>query len=401
MPGSPPNDLHALLRLTLTSGLGPILIARLLEHLGSPQTVCRASVQDLVQIPGIGQRRAGQLVREIRDADVQSELELVERHGVTLIPISDPSYPALLRMIPDPPPLLYLRGKLDPKADLYNVAIVGSRRCTLYGREQAVRISSALVQAGFAISSGGASGIDTAAHRGALRIGGRTIVVQGCGLSSIYPRENFDLFEEIVASGGAMLSEFPMQTPPVGENFPRRNRIISGLALGTLVVEASDRSGALITARVACEDHGREVMALPGRVDSDASTGCHRLIRDGGATLITSAPDVIDCLEESRHLIAAATSADPPGLRPGRPEPGPEERASKGADGAAAKLSQQNLSPSQRKILDQIGPEPIELGELAARTNLEISRLQADLTMLQIRGLVGRTTSSGVHRHRP
>jgi DNA processing protein len=277
----PLTETHeARLRLSLAPGVGPILMRRLEQELGGVAAVCSASAEKLSRVEGIGLKKADMIRRGIDEADVERELGFVEQFGARLVAIDDQEYPSLLRHIPDPPPLLYLRGELD-RADAVALAIVGARQCTVYGREQADRLAGLCAQAGLTIVSGGARGIDTAAHRAALRVGGRTIAVLGCGLAHCYPPENGPLFDEVTADRGAVISEMPMQAPPIAENFPRRNRIISGLSLGVLVVEASARSGALITARLATEEHHREVMALPGRVDSSASSGCHKIIREG------------------------------------------------------------------------------------------------------------------------
>ncbi len=209
--------------------------------------------------------------------------------------MADEQYPAMLRSIPDPPAVLYLRGELQPR-DLHALAIVGSRKCSYYGREQAERFAAILSAAGMTVISGGARGIDSAAHRGAIsHPEGRTIAVLGSGVDVPYPPENEKLFEQIAGGRGAVLSEYPLGAPPVAENFPRRNRIVSGMSRGVLVVEADVRSGALITARQANEEQGRTVFALPGRVDNALSVGPHQLIRDG-AILVTQLSDILDDL---------------------------------------------------------------------------------------------------------
>src|SRR5439155_14814585 len=195
---------------------------------------------------------------------------------------------------PDPPAVLYVKGALEPR-DLNSVAMVGSRRCSFYGREQSERFAALLAGAGITIVSGGARGIDSAAHRGAMsHPQGRTIAVLGCGVDVVYPPENANLFEEI-ATRGALISEYPLGTPPLKDNFPRRNRIVSGLSRGVLVVEADERSGALITTQQAIEDHSRPVFAIPGRIDNPLSAGPHTLIRDG-AVLTESITQILDNL---------------------------------------------------------------------------------------------------------
>jgi len=280
--------------------------------------------------------------------------------------------------------VLYVRGKIVEE-DRLALGVVGSRKCTAYGREQADRLSGWCAQAGLTIVSGGAYGIDAAAHRAALRVKGRTIIVLGSGLARPYPEDHVDLFDQAVSQGSAVISEHPMLTSPRAEFFPRRNRIISGLSLGVLVVEAALRSGALITARLAVEDHSREVMALPGRVDSPASAGCHKILRENWATLVTSGPDILDCLNETGAMLQKSL---PESLREsnGSPAPGDTQPA------ASANLFEQNLSESQKRILEALD-QPREVDELAARTSLPVAKLQADLTMLQLRCLIARQGS--------
>src|SRR5690606_36252900 len=209
--------------------------------------------------------------------------------------------------------------------------------------------------------------------RAAMRVHGRTIAVLGSGLANPYPAAHIELFDQMASSGlGVVTSEFPMDTPPIAENFPRRNRIISGLSLGVLVIEAARRSGALITARLCVDDHGREAMAVPGRVDSPQSEGCHQTLREGWAKLVTNAADVLDSLGEAGEILKAGVAA-------GRDDP----------PAAEASLFEQNLTDSQRAIVGVLHA-PRSLDEIAAQTGLAVAAVQADLTMLEIRGAVRR-----------
>ena len=363
------------LHLSLVSGLGPTLVRRSVDALGSPRAVLAATVEQLAAVRGIGKDGAMKIRSQIDRLDdgleVKRERHLIEEHQVRLYTMDDPGYPALLRHIPDPPPLLYVRGELRDD-DAVALGIVGARRCTQYGREQANRLAMLTSQAGLCIVSGGAYGVDAAAHRAALQAGGRTIAVVGSGLTNPYPPPHAELFDQITAGSGAVISEFPMAFPPLAENFPRRNRIISGLALGILVIEAAARSGALITARLCVEEHGREVMALPGRVDSSMSAGCHKMIREGWATLVTSASDILDALGETGQLLRAGFSQRPQG------------------DENLESIAAHRLTDSQRRVVDALG-EPHGFDQLAASTGLSVHVLQSDLTLLELRGLVEKS----------
>lgn len=392
------------LRLALATGLGPLLTRRMLDAFGSAEAVCSAKPSALRQVEGIGEQSAHRIRRGLDEADVQREWALIQRYGVRLLTMEDPEYPPLLRHIPDPPPLLYVRGALH-RQDSLSLGLVGSRRCTAYGREQADRISAACAQAGLTIVSGGARGIDSAGHRAAVRVKGRTIAVMGCGLAHCYPPENHDLFETIAATpptgdkhappGGALISELPMSIPPKAENFPRRNRIISGLSLGVLVVEASARSGALITARLAAEEHHREVTALPGRVDSQASIGCHKIIREGWATLVTNAADVLDALGEAGQMLRAALP-DPEPIPSATRRDGKRTKHNGGAE--RVDLFENTLTDAQRTILETLEGETTPIDLLCRNTGLHIAVIQSELAQLQLRGLVTRLPGNHVRR---
>jgi len=369
-------DRDALLMLTLTPGLGPRLIRRCIESMGSAQAVLNANTTDLIGIEGIGPKRSSDIRRALDGLEdghvLEHEKELIAQLDVSLLGIDEPGYPRLLRLITDPPPLLFVRGQWY-EDDALALAVVGTRRCTAYGREQADRFSAICSQAGLCIVSGGARGIDAAAHRSALRVRGRTVAVLGSGLAKPYPAENAELFDSIAAGNGAVISEFPMSTPPIPENFPRRNRVVSGLALGVLVIEAPSGSGALITARLAAEDHGREVMAVPGRVDSRASGGCHKMVREGWATLVTNAADVLDALGDAGQLLKANLVSDTPSRNPT----------------PSASVVYDKLTGTQKRLFEALD-EPRTLDQLTAKTGLGVPTIQADLTMLEIRGLVQR-----------
>jgi DNA processing protein len=368
------------LRLAMTDGIGPILIRRIIDQAGDAERACAASVSTLQTIEGIGAARASKIYASMHAANVDEELRKCAQLGVSIICPDDAAYPTLLTQIPDPPAVLYAKGSFEPR-DLNSIAIVGSRKCSLYGREQSERFAALLAGAGFSVVSGGARGIDSAAHRGAMsHSNGRTIAVLGSGIDVPYPPENAPLFEQI-ATRGAVVSEYPLGTPPMPENFPRRNRIVSGLSRGVLVIEADERSGALITARQACDDHGRTVFALPGRVDQSTSAGPHRLIRDG-AVLTTCLEDIVNNLDP---LPAAAmeptlfeAAVDDDTIAP--PEPQPEKIA-------ATILT---LTERQQQIVSQLDGDPLHVDQIIERTSLSASDVLQDLTLLSLKGIVRR-----------
>ena len=385
MPTLTDNTL-SLLRLTLTPGLGPRRIAHLIEAFGSATAALAANPSELERVRRIGSVTAAKIARGLRESlpRAEAELEKAAAAGVSLVGIGDPTYPPLLAQIPDPPTVLYVLGELRPESDdRYPTAIVGSRACTSYGLEQAERFGSVLAGTGLTIVSGGARGIDSAAHRGALKAGGRTIAVLGCGLLHRYPPENQQLFDQVADGRGALVSELPMDVPPTAENFPARNRIISGLALGTVVIEAARGSGALITAQSAVEDQGREVFAVPGRVDSPASEGTLRLLRSGGAALAIGPGDVLNALETPArhhfHDTHEARYADPTA----RPDEGLWKH-----DEAAQSLSGQEVAGDlQIRVLAALD-EPRTPDELVEQLGVGPGEVRTAITMLEIRGTV-------------
>ncbi|MDY7110227.1 MAG: DNA-processing protein DprA [Planctomycetota bacterium] len=374
----------ATLSLLIAPGIGPVTLRKLRQRFGDDAAVLEASVSRLAAIEGIGRATAQAIRRGLEEANPHAEREAMHEAGAKLILPGDDDYPPLLAAIDDPPTALWIRGQIG-EADQLSIAIVGSRRCTSYGREQAGRFGALLAQSGLTIVSGGALGIDGEAHRGALRVRGRTIAVLGCGLGVTYPEEHADLFARIVDEGGLMLSELPMRAAPLASNFPRRNRIISGLSLGVLVIEAAARSGALITARLAAEEHGREVMALPGRVDSPASAGCLKLLRDGGAGLVTDHADVLMQLDASGHLLRGA-------LASAGADAASSPAASEGAERQSTTLFDAAMTEGQAAVIRVLrdAQGPLLPDQLAARTRRPMSELMADLTLLQIRGRIRR-----------
>jgi DNA processing protein len=286
------TEREALILLNKISGLGSIKFRKLLEYFGSARKILSSSRDKLRKMGGISEKIADS-ISKVSDVDLKEEMSLVKKYNVNLLSIQDKDYPENLKNIPDPPPVIYVKGKILPQ-DKVAIAIVGSRRASIYGLSTAERFAERLASLGICIISGMARGIDSAAHRGALKARARTIAVLGSGLANVYPPENRELFDEICKTG-AVISEFPMKARPLSYNFPRRNRIISGLSIGVIIVEASYNSGALITADNALEQ-AREVFAIPGKVDSITSYGTNRLIQQG-AKLISNIEDVIEELK--------------------------------------------------------------------------------------------------------
>lgn len=355
------EDLVAALAMSMVPGVGPRIQTALKSAFGDPQTILQQSVESLCQVDGVGKK----IANEIANATLDSARDMLERcrqESVALLHKGAEGYPQPLSQVDDSPELLYCRGDLKPQDELA-VAIVGSRRCTSYGRQQAERLSGALVRAGFTVVSGLARGIDGAAHRGALKAGGRTIAVMATGVRDIYPPEHAELALEIV-DAGAVVSEFPLDTKPRPGLFPQRNRIISGLSLGVIVVEATRNSGALYTARHALEQ-GREVFAIPGHVDSPASAGCHDLIRDG-VTLIRNVDDV---LAELGPLSAPARTEDSIAVH------NPRELT---------------LNPQEKEVLDLISTAPVHVDEILRTTQLDPSRVLSTITVLEMKRFVRR-----------
>lgn len=406
--GMDEGQVLAWLRLARLPGVGPVLARRLLGALGSPGAVLEADPSRLASVEGIGTKTASMIRAGVAGTleEAKRELELARGAGVTLLTLEDPAYPQALASIHDPPLVLYVRGTLE-RRDKAAIGIVGARQCTLYGREVAGRFGRQLAEAGLTVISGGARGIDTCAHEGALLARGRTVVVQGCGLFATYPPENKKLYERIVAEGaGAIVSDFPLETPPLKENFPPRNRIIAGMSLGVLVVEANLRSGSLITARLAAADYGREVFAVPGRIDSPASAGTHHLIKTMAAHLVEGVEDILEQLGEvgaalrgERETAETAETAgtteatEATGARSHEGAKGHEEGEEGGTlfEGKAAKEDVGLFfTPVQQRILSAMDGTPLSVDEVMERTGLSPAVVMAELTMLQIGGVVAR-----------
>lgn len=366
------------LQLHLVQDVGPRTFTRLLEAFESIDGIFSASIYRLASVKGISQKKAEFIFNSLRnDSVAKKEYELAERLGIKIITIEDPGYPILLKKIDDPPQVIYIKGDII-RSDNLAVAIVGSRTCSQYGCEQASRLAHLLAAAGVTVVSGLARGIDTVAHRGAIAGGGRTFAVQGRGLGGVFPPENSDL-ADIIAANGAVISELPITMEPIGANFPARNRIIAGLSLATIIVEARRRGGALITARLA-QEYNREVLAVPGRIDNPCSEGPHALIREG-ATLVTGIDDIMEAIGA-----VGATLKDYAG-----------EKASQ----AVARLEPNlfdnfnfNLSDDEQLILEKLSSEPQHVDYVIYHTGRTPGRVNAALTSLQLKGLIKQLPGS-------
>ena len=350
----------AWLSLKLIPDLGNRSLLRLLRHFGSPSAILRANAGDLAAVSGLREVGRLALLRKAMVRPPEAEWALLLREGIHLLCLGDAQYPANLAAIPDPPAALFVKGSLEPR-DLVSIAVVGSRSASPRGMLFTQQLSGDLARAGVTIVSGLAAGIDSAAHRGALKAQGRTIAVLGCGLDMDYPRGNAALRREIVQAG-ALLTEFPLGTPPAPGHFPMRNRIISGLALGVVVVEAAHRSGSLITARLALEQ-GREVFAVPGIAQHYQSVGTHQLLKQG-AKLVESAEDV---LEEIR-----------PAIR--------RRRNSEEVDQSAS--CEPSMSAEEVSLLQALDQYPRHIDEICRTLRWPVSRVMSILLALELKGKV-------------
>jgi len=346
------------LALSLTPGVGSILIKRLLDRFNTPEAVFQAPKKELLKIEGLGEKVAEAVRNGPFEKGVEKELRSLKEVGGTILTLRDEAYPKRLKDIYDPPALLYVRGELK-KEDELAVSIVGSRKTSPYGRMVTEKISRDLTRQGVTIVSGMARGIDAVAHWGALSEGGRTIAVLGCGVDVIYPSENRNLFTKIIDQG-AILSEFPMGSPPEGGHFPKRNRIISGLSMGVVVVQASEKSGSLITAGYALEQ-GREVFAVPGNVGMEGSRGTNQLIKEG-AKMVESSKDILEEI---------------------LPQWKSEEDASQKDESP-----KRNLTIEEEVLYEILGETPLHIDAIIRESQLDPGRVSSLLLNLEFKGLI-------------
>ena len=363
------TERQAIIALNMTQGMGAVTAKNLIEFFGSAAEIFKASAADLALVQGVGKGKAAAFAEAFSRIDPLAEEDRATRCAASIITWDDPDYPQRLKDIYDPPLVLYICG--DRKAfSRTGVAIVGTRNATRYGCETAFRFGYQLASAGYAIVSGMARGIDTEGHRGAVEAHGVTIGVLGGALDKFYPAENRKLAHRVIDEGGAIISEYPFGREPDRQTFPMRNRIVSGLSAGVLVVEAATASGTMITDDQALEQ-GRAVMAVPGRVDSPTSQGCHKLIRNG-ARLVTCADDVID---ELGTFLPSSRPAD------GKLHLETEAPLQRPANAPS-------LSEEEQRILDAIGGAERFVDDLVAATGIEAGRLNGLLVALQIKRFV-------------
>jgi DNA processing protein len=390
------NETISLIHLNLIQGVGLKTVQVLRDVFGTAERTLRATADELMKIDGLSPAMCDLLIRKPVLYPIERELELINEYGCQVLTLYDDAYPLHLKQIDTPPLVLYIKGELTPE-DSLSISLVGSRNARDYGRKVSYRLSYQLAQRGLTVVSGLAKGIDTAAHRGALEAGGRTIAVMGNGLSVIYPAMNRDLVKKIEASG-ALVSEFPIAVKPKPGNFPRRNRIISGLTLGTVVVEASNRSGALITARLAGEQ-GREVFAVPGEIFSELSTGTHRLINNG-AKLVNTVDDLLN--ELPQHALNQIQSPTPVSLMSGIDTESSQERVPPVEKDDPKLTATQppaevqpvqsapppDLTSDEKTVFDAIESPSSHIDTIVRATQLPISQVSSILLMLELKGIV-------------
>jgi DNA processing protein len=359
--------------LNMTTGIGPRAAAKLLERFGSAEAVYEATRAELETVRLPPEAVDSIIARDLHER-AEQESEEIRKLGAEILIVDDGVYPPLLREIYDPPITLYVRGAWEECLEQPCIAVVGSRRCSTYGQNSALMLSRDLAHRGVTIVSGFARGIDAAAHRGALEAGGRTVAVLGTGFDQFYPRDHTKLGEEILRSGGAIVTQFPLGTPPVSENFPYRNRIISGLSLGVVVVEAAENSGSLITARLAIEQN-REVFAVPGNITSKNSFGTNYLIKGAGAKLVQQWQDIAS---ELPPQIAAKLLPPPFGEK--KKEKSLAEQIS---------MVPEALAGNERSVFKLLSADaPSHIDSLMDESKLTMPDLTAALLALEMRELV-------------
>lgn len=352
-----PNDIESLAILSSLPQFGPIKIKSLVEHFGSASVALEADFEEFKHLPGFAPRLSSNWNLWKKDESWKKNLEVLDRLNAKIIPYTSPAYPKKLLEIPDHPVLIYIMGELKPQ-DLRSIAVIGTRQAGIYGLEMAEKFSRDLASMGVTVVSGLARGIDTAAHHGALK-NGRTIAVIGSGLASIYPQENQALAYSI-AEKGALISEFPMLTPPDKQNFPQRNRIVAAMTMGTLLIEAPERSGAILTMERA-KSYGRPCFAIPGRLDSENFKGNHAWIKNGYAKLVIDSKDVLSQFDDLFSF-----------------SPSQPKKA----------VSQVNLTSEEQSLLNILPSEELSIEEIIGITKLSVMKLNVLLMSLVIKKVI-------------
>ena len=393
---SPPSERavterEAYLILNMLSGIGPVRLAALLEFVDSVEEIFNLSETELARIPGISESLAHKLNHWADHVDLEKELRLIERGGVTVLIRSDEAYPQPLREIHDSPICLYVRGTIPPETATHAIAMVGTRHISHYGEQMARHLAESAAYAKWVVVSGLAVGIDTVVHRSTVNAGGKTIAVLGSGLARLHPQENLQLARDIIATGGAVISEFPMTMSPTRHTFPMRNRIISGLSQGTVVVEAGLNSGSLITAAQAIEQ-GRRVFAVPGNVDTGAAGGCNTLIRKG-AVLVESFDHILEEFDflpgfDSLRSVSVLREESAPGVIPEVPA---------GFDDQPDEI---HLGPAADAVLQILKKGDLSLDSMAAQTGYPAQELLSATIALEIMCRIKRNTDGSYRRIR-
>jgi DNA processing protein len=392
-----PEELVSELTLSMVDGVGAMLTQRLLDHFGNAESVLNAAPTLLQEVEGIGSKIAKNIsqAHSVYHSQTLTLIAQCRQHGISLISKRDVRYPDSLRNIADPPLFLYLRGTIR-ESDHFAVAVVGTRHATQYGQQQAERLASELSQCGFTIVSGLALGIDGAAHRGALAANGRTIAVLGGGLLHIFPQEHRNFANDVIANGAIISEYFPDQIPQKGM-FPQRNRIISGLSLGVLIIEAHRQSGALITATLAVKQN-RKIFALPGPVNRDSSRGCHQLIREG-AVLVETADDLLKHLKSPLQQIPHFSPITPPISHQPLQLPTEQHPAKKtAAKDSVSSSAPLPLNEMEMKVLPLIAVDPTPIDLVISGSGLPVHQVLATLSILEMRRLVRRCEANTVIR---
>jgi len=362
------NNRDAFITLNVMERVGPVRVRAMIEHLGSVQAIFEATAEQLGEVKGIGPSVAKSIINQRRNISVENELKIAAKYDVRIITQEDAEYPERLKVIHDPPLALYVLGKMIPE-DKHAIAMVGSRRCSHYGIQIADRLAYQLGNAGFCVVSGLARGIDTAAHQGALKSDGRTIAVLGSAIDQLYPKENTDLARQIVKYG-AVISEFPFGTTPSRTTFPMRNRIVTGMSMGILVVEASRQSGAMISVDEATSQ-GRQVFAVPGRIDNPGASGCHMLIKQG-AKLVEDVRDITEEFEflQLKSNVPSTQAENMETLPAGETMPAPK------------------LTEAESQLLEALGQGAMDVDSLIRAAGLDPARVSGLLIGLEMKRLV-------------